>query len=213
MMDQNRSTDPVPSDLKRHAPATERNRTAILQVLRQVLPSSGTVLEIASGTGEHAVFFSRHLPGLVWQPSDLDAASRDSIAAWATEASIATLRPPLELDVQQPLSAWPLQHADAVVCINMIHIAPWSAALGLLAGAAALLPAAGPLCLYGPFKRGGGHTAPSNQAFDEDLQRRNPDWGVRDLETVCESAGAAGFREPDIFEMPANNLSVVFRRR
>jgi SAM-dependent methyltransferase len=195
-------------DRRRHAPAAECNRDAILDVLRRVLPPQGLVLEIASGTGQHAAHFARGLPGLVWQPSDPDPDLRASIASW-TEG-IATVRPPLDLDAARP--DWPVAHADAVVCINMIHIAPWPAALGLLAGAARILGPGAPLYLYGPFMRGGRHTAPSNEAFDADLRRRNPAWGVRDLDEVARAAEAAGLRPDGVVDMPANNLSVVFRR-
>lgn len=199
-----------PAGFRRHAPATERNRAPILEVLRRALPDTGTVLEVASGTGQHAVAFAAALPGLVWQPSDPDPELRASIAAWVGGGGLANLRAPLALDATAP--DWPVERADAVVCINMIHIAPWPAALGLLDGAARLLPAGGPLVLYGPFRRGGAHTAPSNAAFDDDLRRRNPDWGVRDLETVAGAAAARGLSLAEVAEMPANNLTVVLRR-
>ncbi|WP_207481131.1 DUF938 domain-containing protein [Arenibaculum pallidiluteum] len=198
---------PAP-DARRHAPATERNRDPILSVLRQVLPASGLVLEVASGTGQHAAFLAAALPGLVWQPSDRDPELRASIAAWS--AGLPNLLAPLEIDATR--RPWPVARADAVFCANMIHIAPWDAALGLVAGAAELLPGGAPLVLYGPFRRGGAHTAPSNAAFDEDLRARDPAWGVRDLERVAEAAAAVGFTAPEIHPMPANNLTVVFRR-
>ena len=188
------------------APATGRNREPILAVLRRVLPAEGLVLEVASGTGQHAAWFGAALPGLVWQPTDRDPTHRASIAAW-TEG-LPSVRPPLDLDTTR--RPWPVQRADAVVCINMIHIAPWAACLGLLEGAAELLPPGAPLVLYGPYKRGGAHTAPSNAAFDADLRARDPNWGVRDLEAVQEAA--AGFVLEEVVEMPANNLTVVFRR-
>ncbi|KAA0683060.1 DUF938 domain-containing protein [Roseomonas genomospecies 6] len=202
--------DPLhPEDSRRHAPATERNRAPILEVLRRTLPPQGLVLEVASGTGQHAAAFAGALPGVIWQPSDPDPALRDSIRAWAAAATLPNLREPLDLDAAS--AGWPIRSADAVVCINMIHIAPWQAALGLFAGAERLLPAGGPLLLYGPFRRGGRHTAPSNAAFDADLKARNPAWGVRDLDAV--ERAAAGFTLAEVAEMPANNLTVVLRRR
>lgn len=192
------------------APA-ERNCRPILDVLRQVLPAGGLILEIASGGGQHAAFFAPQFPALTWQPSDPDAAARASIVAWAEAASCANLRPPLDLDAAA--STWPVDRADAVVCINMIHISPWESALGLVRGAARVLPADGVLYLYGPFRRAGEHTAASNAAFDADLQARNPRWGVRDVGEVAVAAHALGFGPPVIIPMPANNLSVVFRRR
>lgn len=188
----------------------ERNCRPILDVLRQVLPATGLVLEIASGSGQHAAFFAPQFPNLIWQPSDADAEARRSILAWAATANCATLRPPLAIDASQP--AWPVEKADALVCINMIHISPWSATVGLIAGAARVLPADGVLYLYGPFRRDGQHTAPSNAAFDADLKARNPDWGVRDIGDIAAAAAAQGFGAPVMIPMPANNLSVVFRR-
>ncbi|WP_303979799.1 DUF938 domain-containing protein [Dongia mobilis] len=199
------------TDPRRHAPATQRNRDAILAVLRDVLPSTGIVLEVASGSGEHVIHFARHLPDLTFQPSDPMAESLESVAAWVGSSGVANILPPLRLDTtEQP---WPVLEADAILCINMIHIAPWAAAEGLLAGAAALLRQGAPLYLYGPYKRGGRHTADSNAAFDDQLRAQNPAWGVRDLEKVADLAESLGFSAPRITEMPANNLSVVFRRR
>jgi SAM-dependent methyltransferase len=200
----------VPRDDLPHAPATARNRDPILAVLRRILPAAGTVLEIASGTGEHAAYFAPHFPALVWQPSDRDPRSLAAIAAWATASGAANIQPPLALDVSH--DDWRIDAAAAILCANMIHIAPWSAAEGLVAGAGRLLPPGGPLCLYGPYKQGGAHTAPSNAAFDADLRRRDPAWGVRDLDDVTRLAGAHGLVLDEIVEMPANNLSVVFRR-
>jgi hypothetical protein len=200
------------SDPRRSAPAALRNRDAILAVLRRHLPARGLVLEVASGTGEHAVHLAAALPGLVFQPTDPDPASRGSIDAWAREAGLANLRPALALDAMAPPDSWPVAQADAVVCINMVHIAPWEATIGLLRGAVAVLAAVGaPLLLYGPFRRDGAHTAPSNAAFDAALRAENPAWGVRDLETVAEAAAAAGFGPPAVEAMPANNLTLVFR--
>jgi SAM-dependent methyltransferase len=195
-------------DARRFAPAAARNREPILDVLRAHLPASGTALEIASGSGEHAVAFAAAFPTLVWQPSDPDPANRESIAAWIAAAGAPNLLPPIDLDTTGEV--WPLATADAVVCINMIHIAPWDACLGLMRGAARLLAPGGLLYLYGPFMRDGAHTAPSNAAFDESLRARDPAWGVRDLGEVSEAA--QGFARPAVIAMPANNLSVLFRR-
>jgi SAM-dependent methyltransferase len=197
--------------MKRHAPAAARNRGPILDVLRPRLPARGLVLEIASGSGEHAVHFAAALPGLVFQPSDPDEEALASIDAWSAESGLANIRPAVALDAAAP--AWPIPRAAAVLCSNMIHIAPWPAAAGLIAGSARVLGEDGLLHLYGPYRRGGRHTAPSNEAFDRDLRRRNPDWGVRDLEAVCDLAAAHGFAPPEVIDMPANNLSLVFRRR
>jgi len=194
---------------RQHAPATQRNREPILAVLRRVLPARGLVLEIASGTGEHAAFFAANLPDVVWQPSDVDPAGRRSVVAWTHD--LPNVRPPLALDVRD--EAWPVEHADAIVAINMIHIAPWSCCLGLMRGAGRVLPADGCLYLYGPYRIGGGHTAPSNQAFDASLKSRDPEWGVRDLEAVVAAADAAGLAHVETVAMPANNQSAVFRRR
>lgn len=197
-----------PADARRHAPAAERNGAPILEVLRRALPASGTVLEVASGTGQHAVLFAGALPRLDWQPSDADPELRASIEAWRAGAALPNLRAPLALDAAA--DGWPLDRADALVCINMIHIAPWDAALGLFRGAARLLPAGAPLLLYGPFKRGGRHTADSNAAFDASLRARDPAWGVRGLEEV--ERAARGFTLAEAVEMPANNLTLLFRR-
>jgi SAM-dependent methyltransferase len=192
------------------APSPERNKEPILEVLRRVLPGRGLVLEVASGTGQHAAHFAAALPDLIWQPSDPDADMHPSIAAWAAAAGAANVRPALLLDVRS--RPWPLEAADAVVCINMIHIAPWAAAVHLVDGAARLLGAGAPLVLYGPYRREGRHTAPSNEAFDADLRRRNPEWGVRDLDAVAALAAENGFALHEVIEMPTNNLTVVFRR-
>lgn len=198
----------------RFAPAAERNRDAILAVLNRILPSSGTVLEVASGTGQHVAAFASAFPSLRWQPSDPDAEARASIAAWCGEAGVTNVSVPLMIDVTQP--AWedilpaPI---TAIVCINLLHIAPWYACEGLMRGAATALPEGAPLYLYGPYKRAGQHTAPSNAAFDQSLRARNPAWGVRDLDEVSACAASHGLRRADIIEMPANNFSVVFRRR
>jgi hypothetical protein len=196
------------TDPRREAPAVARNRDAILAVLRGILPARGLLLEVASGSGEHALHFAPAFPALVFQPSDPDPEARASIDAWCAGAP--TIRPALALDAAAP--GWPVDRADALLCINMIHIAPWAACEGLLRGAARILPPGAPLVLYGPFRRGGAHTADSNAAFDADLRARNPDWGVRDLEAVAGAASAAGFGPPAVTAMPANNLTVAFRR-
>lgn len=209
--DANRPADAADdADRRLHAPATERNRDAILAALPAILPESGLVLEVASGSGQHVVHFAANLPALTWQPTDLSADALSSIAAWQRHADRANMRAPLPLDVE--VEPWPLDRADAVFCANMIHISPWSAGTALVRGAGRLLPAGGPLVLYGPFRREGRHTAPSNTAFDESLRSRDPRWGVRDLETVADVAAGAGLYLDRVVEMPANNLIVVFRR-
>lgn len=193
------------------APAVARNREPILAVLRRVLPTQGTVLEIASGSGEHAVHFAAGLPYLTWQPADVDPDALRSITAYRAAARLPNLLPPLALDAAAP--DWPVTRADAVVSINMIHIAPWSAAQGLMAGAERILAAGDVLYLYGPFKEDGQHTAPSNTAFDLSLRERNPQWGVRDVGDVCELAQQHGLALVERVAMPANNLSLVFQYR
>ncbi len=194
------------TDPRRHAPATLRNREPILATLRRHLPAAGLVLEIASGTGEHAAFLAAALPDLAFQPTERDPEALPGIDAWGV--GLANLRPAILLDATDP--DWPT--AAAVLCVNMIHIAPWAATPGLMRGAAASLPPGGPLILYGPFRRGGAHTAPGNIAFDADLRARDPAWGVRDLEAVAAAAAAAGFAPPIVEPMPANNLILVFHR-
>ena len=197
--------------MKRQAPAAARNRQPILDVLRTCLPETGLVLEIASGSGEHAVHFAQALPGLTFQPSDPGADQRASIDAWVRELGLANVRNAIELDARA--DAWPVARADAVLCINMIHIAPWEAAVGLMSGAARLLPEGGLLFLYGPYHRNGQPTAPGNETFDRSLRQQDPSWGVRNLEDVTALAARHKFAAPDIVEMPANNLSLSFRRR
>lgn len=197
-------------DRRLEYPATARNRDAILDVLRSVLPASGLVLEVASGSGEHVVHFARAFPDLTFQPSDPEDAALQSIAAWSQDSGLKNIRPPAMLDAAS--AQWPVNAADAILCINMIHIAPWRASEGLFRGAARLLRAGAPLYLYGPYRRADVVTAPSNEAFDESLRSRNPEWGLRDLEAVAALAQDNGFSGPAITEMPANNLSVVFRR-
>ncbi|KND59943.1 SAM-dependent methyltransferase [Candidatus Burkholderia verschuerenii] len=196
--------------VRRRAPAAERNRDAILAVLERVLPGTGTVLEIASGTGQHAVHCVAALTGIVWQPSDPSADACASIAAWRAHAQLPNLAAPLALDVTA--DDWGIGEVAAVVCINMIHIAPWQAVEGLFRGAAARLGAGGVLYLYGPYRRNGAYTAPSNEAFDAQLRANDPRWGVRDLEAVQTLAATNGFTFVEIVDMPANNFSVVFRK-
>lgn len=196
-----------------YAPATGRNREPILEVLLQILPSTGTILEVASGTGEHAVFFAPRLKPRKWLPSDPNPQSRASIAAWSAKVPSKNLYPPIDIDASAPI--WKLPLIDntpivAIVNINMIHISPWSACLGLMAGANRILPPGGILYLYGPFKQHG-HTAPSNAAFDESLRAQNSEWGVRDLDDVVAAAKTQNLTLLQILEMPANNISVVFK--
>lgn len=198
--------------IRQRSPSAARNRGPILEVLTRVLPREGRVLEIASGTGEHAVHFARALPGVVWQPSDPDEASRASIAAWIAEEGLSNVPPPLAIDARSKRWSVPPASVDAVVSLNMIHIAPWDAALGLIAGAARVLKPAGVLFLYGPFMRDGDHTAPSNEAFDVSLRSRDARWGVRDVVDVAREAQTQGFSLCEIEEMPANNLCVTFTR-
>ena len=201
--------DGDPAD-KRHAPATLRNRDAIAAVLADWLPETGTVLEVASGSGEHVVHFAAAFPHLDWQPSDPDPAGLTSIAAYRAEAGLANIAPPRALDASAP--EWPIDRADAVVCINMVHISPWEATLGLFAGAARLLAAGAPLILYGPYIEPDVPTAASNLAFDASLRARDPAWGLRDTDVVTDAATAAGFAFVERRAMPANNLTLLFRR-
>lgn len=196
--------------MKRYAPATDRNREPILAVLRDALPASGLVLEIAGGSGQHAAFFAPRLPGILWQPTDPDPDALASIEAWRAEAGAPNLLSPRTLDVTR--DDWGIAEAAAIVCINMIHIAPWAACEGLFRGAAMLLPSGAPLYLYGPFKFDGQFTAPSNEAFDASLRERDLSWGVRDLAAVTVLAKERGFSREAVVPMPANNHSIVFRR-
>lgn len=201
---------------KQYAPATQRNREAILEVLVQVLPPSGTILEIASGTGEHAVFMAPRLLKHKWLPSDPNPISRASIAAWSNEVKTNNLYEPLEIDASLPTWSVETQLANyspitAIVNINMIHISPWAACLGLMAGANRILPPGGILYMYGPYKQNGKHTAPSNSSFDQSLKMQNPEWGVRDLDEVIQAASAQNLSFLKTFQMPANNLSVIFQ--
>lgn len=196
----------------RASPAVARNTDPILAVLKAHLPARGRVLEIASGSGEHAVAFARALPLTTWTPSDPSPEARASIAAWATDAALPNLNPVLELDAATP-DAWPPVDVQAIVCINMVHISPWSATEGLMAGAARVLPdPGGLLVLYGPFREADVPLAPSNEAFDASLKSRDPAWGLREVETVVALARTHGLHLTRRTEMPANNLMLLFRR-
>ena len=197
--------------MKRHAPATARNSSPLADVLQRELPGSGTVLEIASGSGEHAVFMARRFPALNWQPTDLDTEALASIDAWAEEAGLTNIRPSLALDASE--ADWPLDRADAILCVNMVHISPIGATEGLFSGSAAVLERGGPLILYGPYLEAGVDPAPSNLAFDTSLKQRNAQWGLRHLEFVDELAKSHGLSRTARYEMPANNLTLVYRAR
>lgn len=198
------------NDARKFAPAAARNRAAILDVLGPRLPSRGQLLEIASGSGEHTMHFAAAHPAVTFQPSDPDPTNRASIDAWAAHLGLPNVKRALDIDATATFA--PVTAADVVVSINMIHIAPWGAAVGLVRNAATVLTAGGLLFLYGPYRRNGAHTAPSNEAFDQSLKASDPAWGVRDLEAVIALAEAAGFDAPEVVEMPANNLSVMFKR-
>ena len=195
--------------MKRHAPATARNSQPLAEVLAEELPASGLVLEIASGSGEHAVFLARRFPALDWQPSDVDLEALASVDAWAAEAAGANLRPAIALDAAQ--ANWPIAAADAVLCVNMVHISPWSAAVGLFTGAGRILTSGAPLVLYGPFIEPGRETAPSNLAFDQSLKQRNSEWGLRNTADLDALAADHGLRRTARHAMPANNLVLVYR--
>lgn len=197
-------------DARRYAPSAARNRDAILMTLSPYLPVSGSVLEVASGSGEHIVHFAAAHPLLTFQPSDPDPDGRASTDAWARHLRLTNVAPAMELDVAQSVHA--SVRADVVICINMIHIAPWQAAIGLMRNAASVLQKGGILYLYGPYRRNGEHTSPSNAAFDTDLKSRNPAWGIRDLEAVATLARDHGFSVPNVEAMPANNFSLIFVR-
>jgi SAM-dependent methyltransferase len=195
---------------RRSAPAALRNRQLIADVLAGWLPGSGTILEIASGTGEHLIHFAEQFPALQWQPSDLNDDALRSIEAWRVGAGLPNALRPLKLDASAP--DWPLTEADAVLSINMVHISPWASSLGLIEGASRLLQKGGPLILYGPWIQDDVPTAPSNLAFDADLKRRDPAWGLRRVEQFAAAAREAGFDLIERREMPANNLMLLFRR-
>jgi SAM-dependent methyltransferase len=193
-----------------HSPAADRNKDLILDVLRRVLPTTGSVLEIGSGSGQHVTHFAAALPDLTWQPTDADADLRASVMMRLRASPLNNVNPPLELDVMR--LPWPVPGADAVLSINMIHIAPRAATKALLDGAGQTLTAGGVLVLYGPYRRHGRHTAPSNEAFDAALRARNPEWGLRDLEEVTRLAEGNGLALEEVVEMPANNFTLVFRK-
>ena len=195
---------------KRDAPAARRNRAPILEILERWLVRPARVLEIACGSGQHAVYFAERLPHVVWQPTDRDAASLESTRLWMEEAGLPNLEAPFELDVLE--RPWPVEAVDAIFNANMIHISPWSVTEGLMAGAGRALGSSGLLFLYGPFRVGGQHTSESNEAFDLDLRRRDERWGVRELERVVEEAERQGLHFIEANEMPANNKLLVFRR-
>ena len=203
-------TDDPPS-AARTSPSTARNRDPIRQVLKRCLPTTGLVLEVAAGAGEHALYNAAAFPNLRWQPTDLDPEALASIAAWRDHAGTPNLLAPLALDATRP-EIWPVRSADAVVNINMIHISPWAATQGLMTGAGTVLPPGGALFLYGPYIEAEAETAPSNLDFDASLRRRNPDWGLRRLEDVMALAAAHCLRLAERVAMPANNLSLVFRK-
>jgi hypothetical protein len=200
--------------MKLSAPSAQRNRDPILDVLRHCLPDTGLILEVASGSGEHAVHFARHLPQLDWQPSERDPNQLVSINTYVAESALSNLRPPLVVDTLR--NDWHaklgVDQVAGVVCINMVHISDWSAVVGLLDGAAALLQKGAPLYLYGPYRRRDRATAPTNEEFDASLKQRNSAWGLREVEAVERAAGSCGFGPAVVTEMPANNLSLVFKR-
>lgn len=192
-----------------HSPATERNKKPILEVLRHILPSTGLILEIASGTGQHVVHFARELPNLFWQPTDPDEASRATIVARLRAANLDNVKEPMALDVLS--THWPVNLSDAILCINMIHISPWAATEALFLKAKHVLSSAGVLYLYGPYRQSGRHTEASNESFDTSLRSHNSEWGIRNLEDVTRIAELQGFVLETTMDMPANNLSVIFR--
>lgn len=202
-------------DTRQYATATQRNRQPILDILLKVLSPQGNILEIASGTGEHGIFFAPYLSPRQWIPSEPNPLLRDSICAWQDKFPAENIQPPLDIDARN--NRWSIEDQEtkieAIVNINMIHIAPWDACLGLMAGAGRILPSGGILYLYGPFKRNGKHTAPSNQAFDQSLRANNPEWGVRDLTEVTQIAEKQGLELAEIISMPANNFSVIWRKQ
>ncbi|KJS12788.1 MAG: SAM-dependent methyltransferase [Hoeflea sp. BRH_c9] len=198
-------------DLRLSSPSALRNRGPILDLLRDVLPERGEVLEIASGSGEHIIHFASLLPELTWQPSDPSPVARASVQEWVRTEGLTNVLTPLDIDTSS--ENWPIERADAMIAINMVHISPWAATLGLLKGAGRLLPTGGALVLYGPYRRAGEPLVASNEDFDADLRLRNPAWGIRFLEEVASTAEQFGLAMTSVVEMPANNLGVVFRRQ
>jgi hypothetical protein len=211
VIDERRFYEAPTPGARRSAPAALRNREPIAGVLREWLPESGLVVEIASGTGEHAVHFAQVFPRLEWQPTDIHPAALESIRAWRVEAGLPNVREPVAVDASA--ADWPIAHADAVLSINMVHISPWASALGLIAGAARILPAGGPLILYGPWLKADIQTASSNVAFDADLRSRDPEWGIRRVEDFAAAAEKHGFELEETRPMPANNLMILLRLR
>lgn len=196
-------------EVKRYAPATERNRDVIAETLMNVLPAQGLVLEIASGTGEHAVHFAQLFPAITWQPSDPDPIAIASINAWRADYAVPNLQPGMLLDAS---AEWPIAHADAIVCINMAHISPWAATVGLLRNAARILPQSAPLFIYGPFRQHDVPLAAGNATFDAALRQQNVEWGLRYVEDITKEARDVGLTLDQIIPMPSNNLSLIFCR-
>lgn len=196
--------------MKRHAPATARNSAAIADVLRKELPKTGSVLEIASGSGEHAIYLAREFPDLLWHPTDYDFEALDSIRAWTQETRLANIAPPQRLDASTP--PWDVPPVNAIFCCNMIHISPWAASEGLLRGAGEVLPENAPLILYGPFIEHGVETSESNLQFDASLKSRDPEWGLRDIADIDQLAKNEGLERTNRYTMPANNLTLIYRR-
>lgn len=211
MGDEQRFYEAPAAGERRSAPAALRNREPIADVLEEWLPAAGLALEIASGSGEHVIYFAERFPALEWQPSDIHPDALTSIAGWRDISRLPNIRPPLVLDAAS--ADWPIDRADAVLSINMVHISPWPSALGLLDGAARLLRTGAPLILYGPWLRNDIPTAPSNLDFDADLKRRNPEWGLRRVESFATEAEQRGFRPEETRLMPANNMMLLLRRR
>jgi len=205
------SSGPAPEDARRVAPHVERNTSPIIEVLRGILPAEGMVLEVASGSGEHALHFARAFPHLLWQPTDADPVALRSVDAWRAGEGAPNLLAPVHLDAAA--DRWPVEKADAILCINMVHISPWAATEGLLRGAGRLLARGTPLYLYGAYLREGIDTAPSNLAFDQSLRSRNPEWGIRKLEDVTALAEREHLVLEKVVEVPANNISLIFRKR
>ena len=211
MTDERRFYEAPASGARRSAPAALRNREPIAEVLAEWLPAAGLVLEVASGTGEHAVYFAGRFPQLDWQPTDLHHEALSSIGAWRKAAGLPNVREPLLLDAAADV--WPIDHADAVLSINMVHISPWASALGLLDGAARVLKVGAPLILYGPWMKSDIATAESNLAFDSDLRRRDPAWGLRHVEEFAAAAKERRLSLDEVRSMPANNLMLLLRLR
>ncbi len=200
---------------KKYAPATDRNREPILAVLKDCIPDHGTILELASGSGQHAIYFVDQMPGHYWQPSDPDEESRNSISAWWWEVQLNNILPPLNINAQDDI--WDIENVEipqpvtSIVCINMVHISPWESTVGLIKGASRILPKDGILYLYGPYKVDGKHTAPSNELFDIKLRSQNPEWGIRELNDVIKLAHENDLSLVKTVDMPANNLSIIFK--